>query len=326
MHKSETNQQAFYPEPLDAIVLAGTDDNPKRMIQGQNKAFLEIAGKVLVRRVVEAVLEAGSVGQVFVVGPLDRLDAVLAGISPRISLVSQTGKMVANAWEAIRAAEAHQREQGKPDDPQRPLLFLSCDLPLVSPEAVDDYVARCALEDSRSEGAYSMLCGVAEEASLKQYYAEEGQTGIIRPYVNFSDCRVRLANIYVGRPRTMANQAFLQTTFDHRKAAKVKNVLAMAWDFLSQSGGWQAAWLSLRMQATLMASKRGGKLYQYLRKGNSVRRTEQVCAKVFGGDIRMVITPYGGLSLDADNEEDFRVLSQRFETWREIPPVEPEIS
>jgi hypothetical protein len=167
-----------------------------------------------------------------------------------------------------------------------------------------------------------MLCGVAEEASLKQYYPENGQPGIIRPYVNFSQSRVRLANIYVGRPRTMSNQAFLQTGFEHRKAAKLKNVLALAWDFLSQTGGWQAAWLSLRMQATLMASKKGGKLYQRLRKGNSVRRTEQVCSKVLGGNIRTVITPYGELSLDADNDEDFRVLSERFEEWRGYPPVE----
>lgn len=323
MDPSETNQQAAYPEKLDAIVLAGTDDNPKRMIQGQNKAFLEIAGKILVRRVVEALLEARSVGQVFVVGPLDRLRAALGEISPRVSLVAQSGKMVANAWQAIRAAEAHQREQGRTEDPQRPLLFLSCDLPLICPEAADDFIARCALEDSRAERDYSMHCGVAEEASLRQYYPEQGKVGIIRPYVNFSDCRVRLANIYVGRPRTMTNQAFLQTTFEHRKAAKVKNVLAMAWDFLSQSGGWQAAWLSLRMQATLMASKKGGKLYQRLRRGNHVEKVEQVSSKVLGGGVRMVITPYGGLSLDADNEEDFRVLSQRFEEWRKIPPVEP---
>ena len=121
----------------------------------------------------------------------------------------------------------------------------------------------------------------------------------------------------------MANQAFLQTTFEHRKAAKVKNVLAMAWDFLSQSGGWQAAWLSLRMQATLMASKKGGKLYQRLRRGNRSEKVEQVSSKVLGGGVRMVITPFGGLSLDVDNEEDFRMLSQRFEEWRKIPPVEP---
>ena len=31
-----------YPHKLDAIVLAGTHRNPKRLIAGKNKAFLEI--------------------------------------------------------------------------------------------------------------------------------------------------------------------------------------------------------------------------------------------------------------------------------------------
>ena len=323
MENSTTHNRPAYPEPLDAVVLAGTDDNPKRMILGQNKAFLEIANKTLVRHVVEALLAAESVGRVFVVGPLDRLEMALGGISPRISLVAQKGKMVSNALAAFHAAEAHWLESGQGDDPQRPLLFLSCDLPLVSSEAVDDFISRCAGEDRLYDGGYSLLCGVAEEASLKQYYPGQGKPGILRPYVNFSDCRVRLANIYVGRPRTLKNRAFLQTGFEHRKAAKFKNVLLLAWDFLSQSGGWHAAWLSIRMQATLMAERAGSRFYARLRAGNCRKRTERVCGQVLGGSIRIVITPHGGLSLDADNEEDFRVLNARFDDWRFMPPVEP---
>ena len=51
MENNETNPGPAYAVPLDAIVLAGTDDNPRRMIQGQNKAFLEIGGETLVRRI-----------------------------------------------------------------------------------------------------------------------------------------------------------------------------------------------------------------------------------------------------------------------------------
>lgn len=322
MNERKTVKPVAYPEPMDAIVLAGTDDNPKRMIQGQNKAFLDIGGRALVLHVVEALLSAETVDHVFVVGPEERLKAVLEGLSPLVNIIPQKGRMLANAWAAIRGAEAHQRERGKPDDPQRPLLVLSCDLPLISGEAVDDFVARCAVTDSRAEAGYAMLCGVAEEASLKQYYADGTNPGIRRPYVNFAENRVRLANIYVGRPRTLTNQKFLQTGFEHRKAAKLKNVLLLAWDFLSQPSGWLAAWLSLRMQATLVAERRGWKSYEKLRAGNSAERTEQVCSRVLGGPVKMVITPYGGLSLDADNEEDFRVLSERYEEWLRVPPVE----
>lgn len=322
MEQNANKSGLAYPEPLNAVVLAGTDDNPRRMILGQNKAFLEIAGKALVRHVVEALLESQAVGQVFVVGPLERLQLALGGVSPRVSLVEQKGKMLTNAWTAIHALEAWERSLGKQNDPQRPLLALSCDLPLISSEAVDDFIARCAQVDDHHGKGYAMLCGVAEEASLKQYYPEGGKPGIIRPYVNFAEFRVRLANIYVGRPRLLENHKFLGTGFEHRKTAKLKNVLLLAWDFLSQSGGWLAAWLSLRMQATLVAERRGSRFYERLRKGNSAGRTEEVCSRVLGGRVKMVITPYGGLSLDADNEEDFHVLNERMEEWKDVPPVE----
>ena len=301
--------------PLDAIVLAGTDTNPRRLIEGENKAFLEIGGEALVQRVVSSLLEASSIGHVFVVGPSERLRKVFSDQLQRVTVVEQAGKMLGNAWQAIYASEARCRELHGRDDPQRPLLFISSDLPLISAAAVDDFVERCAIEDGRQETKFSMLAGVAEEASLSLFYPDGEHTGIERPCVHLADCRVRLANIYVGRPRTLLHQEFLQTGFDHRKAEKWKNVMALTWHFLGQSGGWQAAWITLRLQATLLASRRGGWPYRKLRRGNRTSRIERACSTVLGGPVRMVITPYGGLSLDADNEDDFRVLSERFGDW-----------
>jgi GTP:adenosylcobinamide-phosphate guanylyltransferase len=307
--------------PLDAIVLAGTDTNPRRLIRGENKAFLQIGGLPLVQRVVSALIEASTIGQVFVVGPSQRLRQVLSDVPGEVTIVEQAGKMVGNAWQAIYASEARYRAIHGRDDPQRPLLFISSDLPLISSTSVDDFVQRSAIEDSRQEMKFSMLAGVAEEASLSRFYPVDGQAGIKRPYVHLADCRVRLANIYVGRPRTLLHQEFLQTGFDHRKSEKWKNVLGLTWHFLGQSGGWQAAWITLRLQATLMAARGKGTLYARMRRGNLTERIERACSTVLGGRVRMVITPYGGLSLDADNEEDFEILSRRFADWSLIGPA-----
>jgi GTP:adenosylcobinamide-phosphate guanylyltransferase len=315
MHSTRTNRPYARYAPLDAIVLAGTDSNPRRMIMGENKAFLQIGGLPLVRRVVDALLGAASIGHVFVVGPSERLRRVLSDVMEQVTVVEQAGKMLSNAWQAIYASETRFRNEHGQADPQRPLLFISSDLPLISAEAIDDFVNRCDAEDDRQEQKHSMLAGVAEEASLTRFYPDGDQPGIRRPYVHLADCRVRLANIYVGRPRTLAHQEFLQTGFDHRKAEKWKNVLALAWHFLGMPGGWQAAWITLRLQATLLAARSGGGFYRRLRRGNLTARIEHACGTVLGGPVRMVITPYGELSLDADNEDDFRVLSQRCENW-----------
>ena len=317
----KTEASSIYPEPLDAIVLAGTDDNPRRMIQGQNKAFLDIGGQTLVRRVVEALLGAGSVARIFVVGPASRLENALNGLSERVSVVEQSGKMISNAWAAIYASEKNPVSGASEPDVNRPLLFLSSDLPLVSADAIEDFICRCYEIDQESSFRVAMFGGVADEASLKPYYPDESGPGIVRPYVHLKDCRVRLANIYIGRPRSLSNQAFLQTGFEHRKAEKWKNVLALSWHFLRQSGGINAAWTTLRLQATLLVSAGESPLYRWLRSRNPTDRIERACSRVLGGVVRMVITPYGGLSLDADNEEDFSVLSQRFEEWESIDPA-----
>ena len=303
---------------MDAIVLAGTDSNPKRKIQGRNKAFLEVGGEVLIRRVVEALLGASSIGLVFVVGPAERLRKALDGRSDEVVIVDQVGKMLANTWAAIHASEARCLSGENGVDPERPLLIISCDLPLISRGAVDDFVARCAQAENAAQTHFSMLCGVAEEASLRRYYPEEGKPGIKRPYVHFSQELLRLANIYVARPRKLSHQEFLQTGFSYRKAKDWRNVLSLVGSYLGQSGGWKAAWLTLRLQATLMASRRGRGLYRWLRKGNSLERVELALGALLGGTVKMIITPYGGFSLDVDDEEDFRVLNQRFDDWSTI--------
>ena len=315
MNPGETNSTSAWPLPLDAIVLAGTDSNPKRMIQGRNKAFLEIGGEVLVRRVAEALLSASSIGLVFVVGPAEPLRKALDGLPGEVVIVEQVGRMLANTWAAIHASEARCLTGENGVDPERPLLFISCDLPLISAVAVDDFVARCARAEIAAQVHYSMFGGVAEEASLRRYYPEEGKPGIRRPYVHFSQELLRLANIYVARPRKLSHQEFLQTGFSYRKAKDWRNVMLLARSYLGQSGGWKAAWLTLKLQATLMASRRGGGLYNWLRKGNTMEKTELAMGTVLGGTVKIIITPYGGFSLDVDDEEDFQVLSLRFDDW-----------
>lgn len=321
MNKAENKPVAAYPSPLDAIVLAGTDSNPRRMILGKNKAFLELGGQNLVRRVVQALLDASSIGQVFVVGPEDRLRHALEGMPAGVVIVDQAGKMLANTWAAIHAAEARYFARHGIHDPDRPMLFISCDLPLISPAAVDDFVSRCATAESISGIDYSILAGVAEEESLKRYYRDGEGEGIIRPYVHLSSGLVRLANIYVGRPRKLSHQEFLQTGFSYRKAKDWHNVVSLVWSFFRQAGGWQAAWLTLRLQATLMLSKRRGKWYQRLRNKNTPERLERASGTVLGGTVKIITTPYGGLSLDVDDEDDYRILDQQFSNWSAIGPV-----
>ena len=307
-----------YPFPLDAVVLAGTHNNPKRLICGRNKAFLKIHGQALIRYVVDALVEAENIDRVFVVGPEDRLHEALDGVSPTVSVVAQRGKMLTNTWAGITASEQrHVAEDNIPVE-ERPLLVVSCDIPLITSEAVDDFVTRCARVDAQSTPAAAMLVGVVDEPGVTPFHPDENNDGIERPFVELDFGRLRLANIYVARPRQLAHQEFLQTGFSYRKAKDWHNVVKLFFSFLKTPGGWHASRLTARVQFTLMASKRWQWLYRKLRAGNSRERVEKSISDVLGGPVKVVITPFGGLSLDVDDTDDFRMLDKRYTDWAAI--------
>lgn len=314
-----------YPFPLDAVVLAGTHQNSKRLIAGHNKAFLKVGGKTLIRYVIDALLAAESIGQVFVVGPAEELLGELTGYPSRLRIIAQRGKMLTNCWAGIEASEDEHRYDTVMPVNQRPLLIISCDLPLVTARSVDDFIGRCASADNASEVPFAMLAGVVDEPGVRPFHPDGAKPGIERPFVELEFGRLRLANIYVGRPRNLANQEFLQTGFSYRKAKDWRNVVALAFNFFKSHGGWQAAWLTVRIQLTLMLSKGKGYWYRRLKKGNTRERVEKSVSEVLGGPVKVVITPYGGLSLDVDDEEDFRILDARYEEWAAITAaVDPE--
>lgn len=307
-----------YPFPLDAVVLAGTHQNPKRLISGRNKAFLKVGGRELLRYVIDALVEAESIGQIYVVGPANELFEILAGCPPQVHVIAQRGKMLTNAWAGIEASEDRHRYDPAMPVRDRPLLVISCDIPLVTARTIDDFVSRCSQEDMAMDTPFAMLVGVVDEPGVQPFHPTADRQGIKRPFVEMECGRLRLANIYVGRPRHLSHQEFLQTGFSYRKAKDWRNVVALTVNFFKSHGGWYAAWMSMRLQLTLMLSNGKGRWYRRLRKGNTQDRVENIVSKVLGGPIKIVITPYGGLSLDVDDQEDYRILDACYEDWAAI--------
>jgi GTP:adenosylcobinamide-phosphate guanylyltransferase len=307
-----------YAEPIDAIVLAGTHTNPRRLVGGINKAFLTMADRPLVRHVVDALVEAGTIAEIFVVGPVDSLGPALQGTPSEVRMVQQKGKMLANGWAAIYASESRHFNEEQAAVHDRPLLIISCDLPLISSRAIDDFVCQCAAEDRAASEPFAMQVGVVDEPGVAPFHPSAGQQGIERPFVETDFGRLRLANIYVARPRRLAHQEFLQTGFSYRKAKDWRNVLHLVFSLFRQHGGWAAAWMTVRLQLTLWSRKFSPRLYRRLRKGNSRARIERCTGTVLGGSIRIVTSPFGGLSLDVDDEEDYRILQERYEDWMAI--------
>lgn len=299
---------------MDAIVLAGTHSNPRRLIGGRNKAFLEIEGRPLVRHVVDALVSARRVRRIYVVGPADELAPVLDDVDA-VRCVPQQGKFVRNGWAGVHARDAEEPELVGEERRERPLLLISCDLPLISGGSVDDFIERCAALDRGAETGYAMFVGVAEDKALSPFYGTADRQGMERPLVQMNEGLYRLSNIYVARPYKLQHSEFLQTSFNLRKAKDWHNVAKLVFSLFSQHGGWFAAWMTARLQFTAMLRHGQGRLYRRLRAGNTFEKIDRGVSTVLGGSVRLVDSPYGGLSLDVDDEADYALLRDHYPEW-----------
>ena len=299
---------------LDAIVLAGTHNNPRRLVMGRNKAFLEIGGRPLVRHVVDALVEAQRVRRIYVVGPTEELTPLLSDVDA-VRCVPQQGKFISNGWAGVHARDAEEPDLGEEERRERPLLLISCDLPLISGGAVDDFIERCAAMDREADSGYAMFVGVAEDEALRPFYGSGNQPGMERPLVQMNEGRYRLSNIYVSRPYKLEHSEFLQTSFNLRKAKDWHNVAKLVFSLFSQHGGWFAAWMTVRLQLAAMLRRGQGRLYRRLRAGNTFEKIDRGVSTVLGGAVRLVDSPYGGLSLDVDDEVDYALLRDHYPEW-----------
>lgn len=150
----------------DVVILAGADNHGplKECADEPYEALISINGHPMVEYVVQAVLRSRYVKRVVVVGPKEELEPV---VGPQVYKVVERGRdMVENILLGI---EALQPITGK-------VLLVTSDIPLISPEAIDDFLERCT---SHQADVYYPI--VRREANEEKY------PGVRRTYVHLKE-------------------------------------------------------------------------------------------------------------------------------------------
>jgi GTP:adenosylcobinamide-phosphate guanylyltransferase len=162
----------------DAIILAGGGVEPGLDPGLPNKAFITIAGRPLVEYVGAALDAAAGVGRIAAVGPVDALRPVL----PRETLlVPAAGEIMDNVEQAAAALGA-----------QDPLLVAAADLPLLTGEAVDEFLALCA------GGAADFYYPVVPRTVMEQRFPTAQKT-----YVTLADGTFCGGSVIVFNPKVI---------------------------------------------------------------------------------------------------------------------------
>ncbi|HXM08223.1 MAG TPA: NTP transferase domain-containing protein [Candidatus Acidoferrum sp.] len=139
---------------LHAVVLAGGPfDDVARLQNVPNKAFVEIEGVTLVGRVLLSLSQASRIASVCVVAPETMYD------SDALALATERRPDGPRITDSLRNGLA-----GLPGDDS--VLIVTSDLPVLSPEAVDDFVER--VRSSDPDAGYGCVDRRTHEARFPQ--------------------------------------------------------------------------------------------------------------------------------------------------------------
>ncbi len=143
---------------VNAVVLAGAINEGKlREVSPERwEALIELNGKPLIRHSLDPLLAAKSIGRIVVVGPVEELGKVLAGLG--VDIIPPTGDMFDNVIVGCRhLARTGNRETSL-------TLVSTADVPLITADIVDNLVQACL--DRGGEAFYPMATRETMEAKF----------------------------------------------------------------------------------------------------------------------------------------------------------------
>lgn len=234
----------------EAIVLAG----------GPPKALTPIGSMLMIEYVVKALLKSVKIERVIIAGPQAELSEIFESES-RITVVpggETTIKSLLNALQLITT-------EGKK------VLVATADIPLLTPEAVDDFLAACL----NREG--DLFYPIVRRSSNEEKYP-----GVRRTYVKLKDGVFTGGNIILVDPRAIV------------KCVKVGERL-----------------IELRKSPLALAHYVGwGLLFRYMLGILTLEEAEERVSQLLGLTGKSIISLYPEIGIDVDKESDLQLVRE----------------
>jgi len=183
--------------PIDALILAGAAAGPEMSPDDErlSRAMIRIGPKTMIQWIVDALRRAESIGRIIAVG-----DVAAEGLD---EVIPPSGHYIENLMRGVEACGEAER-----------ILVLTSDIPLISPEAIDDFVGR-----SIASGGEMCYPFVARDACLVKYPKMK------RTYLRTKEGMFTGGNMMVLSPAFIRrNEARISRSYEARK-----NPIALGW-------------------------------------------------------------------------------------------------
>lgn len=247
-----------------AIVLAGGQktgllDDPNIPV---NEALLPIGSKYMIEYVVEALRCSENVKGIIAAGPIRELDAIFGG-QEDVMLVSggaTTIQTLLNALAHIPADFAHR------------VLVVTADIPLLTTEAVDNFIEICRHKEG--ELFYPI---VSKEANEKKY------PGVRRTYVNLKEGIFTGGNLVLLDPRVAKKCADVAEELVRLRKSPISLAFYIGW----------------------------GMLLRYLLGILSIHDAEEKVSELLGIKGTGVVSTYPEIGIDVDKQSDLLLVKKK---------------
>lgn len=245
---------------MDAVVLAGGphDELAATTPGAPNKAFVEINGVTLVERTLRALRRSACVDKIVVVAPSGAAD------SPALSLADEVRPDGARISDSLRGGIAG-------FDPNAELLISASDLPVLTPEAVDDFIARAQAADA------DLTYGCIEQTTHMAKFPEGPHT-----WARLKDGTYCGTGFITMRPRVWPA---LERVIERLGGAR-KNPVKLASLF-----GWRI-------------------LMRYALRRLTIAHAEARASYVIGAPVRAVVSPYAEIGVNVDRVSDIALAEK----------------
>ncbi len=245
---------------MDALVLAGGpfDDLAAHTQGAPNKAFVEITGVTLVERTLRALRNASTIERIIVVAPT----------------ATHGHSALAHADEfrpdGVRIRDSLRNGLAGLDS-NTDLLVSASDLPILTPEAIDDFVSRARVADA------DLTYGCVEKHTHLAKYPDAPHT-----WARLRDGTYCGTGFITLRPRVWPA---LEIVIERLGEAR-KNPLKLASLF-----GWRVLW-------------------RFALRRLSIAQAEARASHVIGAKVRAIVSPYAEIGINVDRVSDIAVAEK----------------
>lgn len=196
---------------INALVLAGTKEKGSLEITEnvENKALIMLDGRPMIDYIVDALNNSKNIGKILVVGPKNELQPY---IGKKVDEIINPGNSILENME-IGLKFFNSAEN---------LLFLTSDIPLITPEAIDEFLEICT-----KRKAYIGYPIITKENIMKKYPETK------RTYVKMKEGIFCGGNIVFFKPEVFfQKKKLIKELFDNRKATwKYVKILGLKFIF-----------------------------------------------------------------------------------------------